>query len=81
MAQKQEKFLPYAVCDYLLIDENNQIQAVAGNSDFWDSDSYGSSREPVTELHESEAYYTIVQVVRVNKPSYPRKEKEGELHD
>jgi len=56
-----ERFLDYEYDDYLLIDENNRIQAVSGNSDFWDEE------QTLPSLGEVEDEYTIVKVIRVHK--------------
>jgi len=58
---KAERFIDYEYGDYLLIDENNRIQAVSGNSDFWDAEQTRVS------LGEVEDEYTIVKVIRVHK--------------
>ena len=55
-----ERFIDYERDDYLLIDENNQIQAVSGNSDFWDEE------QTLPTFGEVEGTYAIVKVVRVH---------------
>ena len=55
-----ERFVDYEEGDYLLVDENNQVQAVSGNSDFWDNSSGPS-------VHEYGDEYAIVMVVRVHQ--------------
>jgi hypothetical protein len=42
--------------DYLLIDETGQIQAVSGNSEFWDLDETMPSIQPTDQ-------YVIVKVI------------------
>ena len=56
-----DSFIDYEYDDYLLIDENNRIQGVSGNSEFWDVE------DEATGVDEVEDEYTIVKVIRVHK--------------
>lgn len=50
----------YEVGDYLLVDANGQVQAVSGNTDFWDMPHEGLS------VQEFADQYVIVLVVEVS---------------
>ena len=63
-----ERFIDYEPGDYLLIDENNQIQGVSGNSEFWDVED-GLDDQFIVDA--SKDVYTIVKVMRVHKDGSP----------
>jgi hypothetical protein len=63
-----ERFIDYEAGDYLLIDENNQIQGVSGNSEFWDVED-GLDDQFIVDA--SKDVYTIVKVMRVHKDGSP----------
>ena len=54
-------FIEYEDGDYLLIDGENRIQGVSGNSEFWDGEA------EATGVEEYGDEYTIVMVVRVHQ--------------
>ena len=58
-------FIEYEDGDYLLIDGENRIQGVSGNSEFWDDEVAGSLNAAGVDEYGDE--YTIVMVVRVHQ--------------
>ena len=58
-------FIDYEAGDYLLLDSENQIQGVSGNSEFWDNDENGPLGGSFVNEYGDE--YTIVMVVRVHQ--------------
>ena len=52
-------FIQYEVGDYLLIDGDDQVQGVSGNTDFWDLED-----SPVNEITDE---FIVVKVVKVHE--------------
>jgi len=59
-------FSDYEYGDYLLVDRFNRVQAVSGNSDFWD-EAKDTDFLPGPSLNEYGDEYTIVKVIRIHK--------------
>jgi hypothetical protein len=60
-----ERFIDYEAGDYLLIDENNQIQGVSGNSEFWDIPDEGKGSDVEQTVDQEADCYTIIKVIKV----------------
>ena len=60
-------FIDHEAGDYLLLDSENQIQGVSGNSEFWDIPDEGKGSDVKQTVDEYGDEYTIVMVVRVHE--------------